>query len=194
MENILKQIRNQAEQDQVPIMSDESLDYICAQLSRHGCFDVLECGTAIGYSALYIANCLPQINILSLEKDESRYKIAIDYITQCQLNQQIHCTLMDATQYVPTKMFDACIIDAAKAQNKVLFDRFFPFVKPRGIVIVDNMNFHGHVENIVNLTSKRNLRQMMNKIKQFEEYIASRTDLKVSKIEVGDGLLFIKRL
>ncbi|MDO9592382.1 MAG: O-methyltransferase, partial [Erysipelotrichaceae bacterium] len=62
------------------------------------------------------------------------------------------------------------------------------------IVIVDNLDFHGHNKNVGLLTDRRNLRQMVNKIRAFEDYINSRKDLEVERVSIGDGMMMIRRI
>lgn len=194
MTELLQKIKQEALADHVPIMSDESLAFIVVSLLTHRCKSLLEIGTAVGVSALAIAHEIPDIRITTLERDELRYNKARSNILECNADDRIRAICTDALTYTCKEMFDALIIDAAKAQNKAFFDRFFPFVKPRGIVIVDNLDFHGHSENIENLGDRRNLRQMVNKIKNFESTITSRSDLAVERVSIGDGMMLIRRI
>ena len=190
----LRDIKQKATDELVPIMSDESIEFIVTSLLKYQCKSVLEVGTAVGFSALSIACMIPDVLITTLERDESRFEQAIKNIEQLKLNNRINAVFTDALDYQCTEMFDALIIDAAKAQNKTFFDRFFPFVKPRGIVIVDNLDFHGHNQNVELLTNRRNLRQMINKIKAFEDYVNSREDLSVERVLIGDGMMLVRRI
>lgn len=194
MKEQIERIKQEALDHQVPIMCDESIEYIVVNLLKHRCKSILEVGTAVGFSALSIANAIPDAKITTIERDEIRYAQAIKNIDQLNLSHRVNALLVDALDYRCTEMVDALIIDAAKAQNRTFFDRFFPFVKPRGIVIVDNLNFHGHNENIELLSDRRNLRQMVNKIKAFEDYVNNRADLSVERVFVGDGMMLIRRV
>lgn len=194
MKEQIERIKQAALDHRVPIMCDESIEYIVTNLLKYQCKSILEVGTAVGFSALSIASSIPDAKITTIERDESRYDQAIKNINQLNLSHRILAILVDALDYQCTEMVDALIIDAAKAQNKSFFDRFFPFVKPRGIVIVDNLDFHGHNEHIELLSDRRNLRQMVNKIKAFEHYVKNRADLHVERVLVGDGMMLIRRI
>jgi predicted O-methyltransferase YrrM len=194
MKEQIERIKQAALDHQVPIMCDESIEYIVTNLLKYQCKSILEVGTAVGFSALSIASSIPDAKITTIERDELRYTQAIENINHLNLSHRVHAILVDALDYQCTEMVDALIIDAAKAQNKSFFDRFFPFVKPRGIVIVDNLDFHGHNEHIELLSDRRNLRQMVNKIKAFEDYVKNRADLNVERVLVGDGMMLIRRI
>ncbi len=185
-------IKNQAILDNVPIMSDETIEVICNQIEIHHYRDILELGTAIGYSSLMIAKQCPWVKIDTIEKDPQRHEAALKNKTMLD-DDQITMILHDAKTWPITKFYDLVIIDAAKAQNKALFERVFPFVKDRGMVIVDNMDFHGHVLNIPKVKNRRNLRQMVEKIAAFKVWIASQEHLVSKMIDVGDGLMIIQR-
>lgn len=194
MKEQIERIKLEALEHQVPIMCDESIEYIVINLLKYRCKSILEVGTAVGFSALSIASEIPDAKITTIERDELRYDQAIKNINHLNLSHRVNAILVDALDYQCTETVDALIIDAAKAQNKVFFDRFFPFVKPRGIVIVDNLDFHGHNEHVELLSNRRNLRQMVNKIKAFEDYVNNRADLHVERVFVGDGMMLIRRI
>ncbi len=194
MKELLQEIKQEALAEHMPIMSDESIAFIVSSLLTYRCKSLLEIGTAVGISSLAIAHEITDIKITTLERDEQRYNKAKENICRLNAEDRIFAICTDALTYTCTEMVDALIIDAAKAQNKAFFDRFFPFVKPRGIVIVDNLDFHGHSENIDNLGHRRNLRQMVSKIKSFESYISSRDDLSVERVLIGDGMMLIRRI
>lgn len=194
MKKTLNQIRDEALDQSVPIMSDHSIEFIARVASRFSCMKILEIGTAVGYSSLKLLSLLPEVHITTIERDEERYRQAIEHIQMLKAEDAITALRMDAFDYVPDEWFDLLIIDGAKAQNQAFFDRFFPFVSKRGVVIVDNIDFHGHVSLSNSLgNDRRNLRQMVQKIAKFEQYIYSREDLLVEKVDVGDGMMVIYR-
>lgn len=194
MKEKIEFIKHEALKQQVPIMCDESIEYIISNLLKYQCKSILEVGTAVGFSAVSIACAINDVRIMTIERDETRFIEAKRNIEEMNLSDRIQPVFADALDYQCVETYDALIIDAAKAQNKTFFDRFFPFVKPRGIVIVDNLDFHGHNENIGLLSDRRNLRQMVNKIRVFEEYIHSRKDLDVERVYIGDGMMLIQRI
>ncbi len=194
MKKTLDQIRDEALKHAVPIMSDNSIEFIAKVASRFSCSKILEIGTAVGYSSLKLLSLLPDVHITTIERDEKRFEQAAKHIDMLEASESVRALCMDAFDYLPQEWFDLLIIDGAKAQNQAFFDRFFPFVSKRGVVIVDNIDFHGHVslsDSIGN--DRRNLRQMVQKIAKFEQYVYHRDDLIVEKVNVGDGMMVIYR-
>ena len=189
---MLEHIKSKALNDDVPIMSEETLDVIAQLIQDNHISKILEFGTATGYSSLSLANRCTWVSIDTLEKDENRYQIAL-HNKQLVNDQQVTMICADAKTWPIDHFYDLVIIDAAKAQNQFLFERVLPFVKPRGYVVVDNMSFHGHVATIPQGKNKRNLRQMVTKIVQFLNFVEEQPYLESKLLEVGDGLLIIKR-
>ena len=89
------------------------------------------------------------------------------------------------------KTYDAIFIDAAKAQYKKFFDRYLPFLKEDGIVITDNILFHGCVEN-PQLLSK-NVLGMVKKIDAYNHSLNSLEGFDTFYLDLGDGLTVTMR-
>jgi predicted O-methyltransferase YrrM len=189
---MIETIKQQALHDNVPIMSDDALAYVCQLIEVHRFYDILEFGTAVGYSSLLIAQQCPWVMIDTIEKDPIRYHKACEYKAMLK-NENVIMHQHDAKTWPIIKFYDVVIIDAAKAQNQALFERVFPFVKHRGVVIVDNMSFYGHVHAISAIKHRRNLRQMVEKINKFHLWLQSQNHLETMFVDVGDGLMIIKR-
>ncbi len=189
---MIETIKQQALHDNIPIMSDDALAYVCQLIEVHRFYDILEFGTAVGYSSLYIAQQCPWVMIDTIEKDSIRYHKARENQLMLE-NKNVIMHHHDAKTWPLIKFYDVVIIDAAKAQNQALFERVFPFVKHRGVVIVDNMSFYGHVQALNAIKHRRNLRQMVEKISKFHQWLQAQDHLETTFIDVGDGLMIIKR-
>lgn len=174
----------------IPIMHDDTLLAISKEITLHHCFSVLEIGTAIGYSSLSLAHLHPQLSITTLEKDEDRYGEAIRYQAMLDTRHQVTMICGDAFEFVPSQLYDCIIIDGAKASNQRFFQRFIPFLKASGVMLVDNIDFHGAREADVSHRSKQ-FRKMIHKLNAFEAWIMNHQHVHVTKINVGDGLLKI---
>ncbi len=151
-EVILKEIKEYAKENNVPILQDISLDLILLVLKLKKPDSILEIGTAIGYSAINFSRYLKDINskILTIEKNENMYNKAIENITKMNLSNTIKVINADATQYLETidekeNKFDVIFIDAAKGQYLVFLENALRLVKKGGIIIADNVYFKGRV-------------------------------------------------
>jgi len=174
----------------IPIMSDDTIEAISKEITLHHCFSVLEIGTAIGYSSLSLAHRHENLTITTLEKDEDRYEEAVKYKSLLDQGNQIKMICIDAFEYLPNQMYDCIIIDGAKASNQRFFQRFFPFLKPSGCMLIDNIDFHGARDEDIQHRS-RQFKKMIHRISEFESWINQHAHVNVEKLDVGDGLLKI---
>lgn len=183
-------IEEYAEKENVPIMKKDSIDYLLEFIRKNNIKDVLEIGSAIGYSALKISTT--GANVTTIERDEERYKIAVENINKSNYKNQINIILSDALDVNLTEKYDLIFIDAAKGKNKEFIDKFKENLKTNGFIIIDNMDFHGLVGKSSEI-KKRRLRSLVRKIESFIEYMENQIEFKVTKINVGDGLYLLER-
>ena len=183
-------IEEYAEKENVPIMKKDSIDYLLEFIRKNNIKDVLEIGSAIGYSALKISTT--GANVTTIERDEERYKIAVENINKSNYKNQINIILSDALDVNISEKYDLIFIDAAKGKNKEFIDKFKKNLKTNGYIIIDNMDFHGLVGKSSEI-KKRRLRSLVRKIESFIEYMENQIEFKVTKINVGDGLYLLER-
>ena len=183
------EIREYGENNSVPIMSRDTITTIQNIIKENNIKTILEIGTAIGYSTICFASTGID-KIESIERDENRYNIAISNVEKSNL-KNISLNLMDAFDYNTEDKYDLIIIDAAKSQNRKIFEKFMNNLNQNGIII-DNLSFHGYVGKSNEIKS-RNLRQMVRKIEKFIEYLKENNEFQVEFIEVGDTLGVCKR-
>ena len=173
-------------------MMEDGIELLCKLIKENGILDILELGTAIGYSAIKMAELDSRIHVTTLEIDEERYTQALRNIKDAGLNDQIEAILKDAMSYETEHKFDLIFIDAAKSQTQRYLDHFAKNLKEDGIVVVDNLNFHGMVDD-PSLTENRNTKQMIRKIKKFRDEIQVNEKYHVIFLKnVGDGIMIIK--
>lgn len=182
---LINALENYAKINNVPIMSKDTIEEIKKIIEYNGIKNVLELGTAIGYSTICFAECNIN-NITSLERDKSRFIIACKNVKKSKL-KNIKLINIDALEYNTNEIFDLIIIDAAKSQNKKFFDKYKNNLSDKGIIIIDNLSFHGLVNNSSSIQSK-NLRSMVRKIEEFIKYLNSQNEFDVEYIKVGDEL------
>lgn len=183
-------IEEYAEKENVPIMKKDSIDYLLEFIRNNNIKDVLEIGSAIGYSALKISTT--GANVTTIERDEERYKIAVENINKSNYKNKINIILSDALDVNISEKYDLIFIDAAKGKNKEFIDKFKKNLKTNGFIIIDNMDFHGLVGKSSEI-KKRRLRSLVRKIESFIEYMENQIEFKVTKINVGDGLYLLER-
>ncbi|MGD6967263.1 O-methyltransferase [Rossellomorea vietnamensis] len=187
---LLSEMENFAEAEGVPIMELAGIETLLQHLRIQRPARVLEIGTAIGYSGLRMAEALPDAAIVSIERDENRYKQALDFIKRSPQNDQLDIIFGDALETVQKAEskgpFDALFIDAAKGQYQKFFDLYSPFLAEGGVIYSDNVLFKGMVaeENVEN----KRIRNMVKKLKSYNDWLMNHPDYHTVIIPVGDGL------
>ncbi len=109
---------------------------------------VLEIGTAIGYSGLWIATALTDDGMLiTLERDEARAKRARAHFAAAGVERRTTVMIGDANQYLHkiAGPFDVIFQDGDKAQYSPMLDRLAELLRPGGLLITDNVLWDGDV-------------------------------------------------
>lgn len=191
---IIDQIKEYANKNNVPIMSDSGIRFLTNYIKDNNIKDILEIGTAIGYSAIMMAITSDDIHITTIERDEKRYLEAIKNVKKMNLEDRIHLVYKDAFDVKLSDKFDLIFIDAAKAQNTRFFEKFEYNLNSNGTIITDNMNFHGLVLKNESDIESRNLRQLVRKIKDYKKFLENNNKYRTSFIDVGDGIAVSRKV
>src|SRR5690625_6778832 len=114
-------LEEQAYIDRIPIMDELSMDFIMQLIRMNKPKNILEIGTAIGYSALRMFEAYPETTITTIEKDEHRYNQAISNLKKYNRQNEIKVIPGDALNIMEemvsvNESFDCIFIDAAKGQ------------------------------------------------------------------------------
>lgn len=187
MDNLIKEMESYAEEKNIPIMQKKGIDFLCKIISKSDVKNILEIGTAIGYSAIKMALVNEDINVTSIERDQDRYIMALNNIKKAKLDKRINVIYKDALDVEIKGKYDLIFIDAAKGQYIKFFEKFKENLNPGGIIISDNLSFHGLVEQKERIES-RNLRQLVGKIRKYVEFLENNKEFKTKFYKVGDGI------
>ncbi|MCD8797919.1 O-methyltransferase [Mammaliicoccus sciuri] len=192
----IDELRHYAEQYNVPIMDKISTEFVKQLIRIKDVKSILEIGTAIGYSAMHFASCDPDINVWTIERKEEMYEQAISNIKDFGYESQINVIFSDALEafeLLPTdQSFDMIFIDAAKAQSQKFFELYEPLLKDDGIIITDNILYHGFVSNI-EIVRNRNVKQMVKKVQKYNQWLMNHDKYKTTLINIGDGMAISKK-
>lgn len=185
---LIREMKQYAEVNNVPIMMDEGIDFLTTFILKNHVKNVLEIGTAIGYSAIMMALVDPNLKITTIERDEIRYLEALKNVKAFGLENRITLIYNDAFNVKLDEKFDLIFIDAAKAQNIKFFEMFERNLEYRGVIITDNLKFHGLVEKKEEEIKSKNLRSLVRKIKDYIDYLKTNEKYNTEFFEVGDGI------
>src|SRR5574344_110531 len=188
MIHTIRDIESYAEANNVPIIERDSIEFINKFIQLNGTKKILEIGTAIGYSAILMTLSSPDVEVTKIKKDEKRYREAIKNIKECELDKRIEVVFNDALDVnLSGYKFDMIFIDAAKGQYIKYFEKFANYLNPKGVIITDNLKFHGLVENKDRIESK-NVKGLVEKIEKYVVYLKTNDKFVTKFFDVGDGL------
>ena len=187
MDKKLEEFKKIAKENNIPIIRDISLKYMIGLFKENNIKNILEIGSAVGYSAIMLDNA--GFNVVSIEKDLNLFKIANENKIKYNATNTTFINA-DARFYKINKIFDAIFIDGAKSKYLDFFINFEKNLKIDGIILFDNMNF---AMKDIDTFSKR-LKPISKKMHQFLDYINKLDNYTKNFLEVDDGLLVIKKI
>jgi len=148
--------------------------------------NVLEIGTFTGLSALSIALALPDDGkLVALDKDEETNKVALDFFKKANLNNKIQTIVkpaLDSLDELKNSKFDMVFIDADKMNYKEYYEKSLSLLYKGGLIIVDNVLWHGEV------ADEDNLDKFTVNIRDFNTYVANDKRVEQIIVPLGDGM------
>lgn len=188
----IKDLEEYAKINHVPIMLKDGIEFLTDYIKKNNIKSILEIGTAIGYSSIKMALVNDDIKITTIERDSNMYNEALKNIKAFNLDNRINVIYSDALDIELNDKYDLIFIDAAKSQYIKFFNKFKDNLNTNGVIITDNLSFHGLVEDSSNCS--RNTRQLVNKIKKYIEFLKDNKEYKTEFISIGDGISITKKV
>ena len=188
----LEKIKEKALENHIPIIMDDTLEYIYNLYENKKINSILEIGTAVGYSAICFTEILNKDGFIdTIERDEERIIEAKENIVKTQVEEKINIFSGDAVEILPTinKKYDMVFIDAAKGKYPFFLKEALRMLNDNGIILADNILYKGYVMSDYNKhkqrTAVRNLREYIKEVTENEK-------LDTEILEIGDGLAVTK--
>ena len=155
---------------------------------------VLEIGTFTGLSTLSIALALPDNgNLIALDKNESTNNVAMDFFKKASQEKKIKTIIKPALDSLNelkknNKIFDMVFIDADKENYKNYYDDSLDLINKDGLIIVDNVLWHGEV------VDKTKNDKLTNTIRDFNSYVKNDKKTEQIILPLGDGFTVCRKL
>ncbi len=191
MKNITE-IKDYAKKNYIPIMKDGGIDFICNFIENNNVKRILEIGTAIGYSAIRFAQCADDVFVTTIEIDLDKFIKARQNIIDNKLENRIEIINDDALVAQISGKYDLIFIDAAKAQYIHFFEKYKENLNPDGVIISDNLSFHGMVEDL-SLTHNYSTKKLVKKIIKYREFLEANQEFHTDFYTCGDGISVSRR-
>lgn len=184
---MIEKIEEYAKINNIPIMEKSGIDFLTNYIKQNNIKNILEIGSAIGYSAIKFCLVDNDITVTTIERDNNRYNEAVKNINDFNLQKRIKIINDDAFNVEFKEKFDLIFIDAAKAQYIKFFEKFKINLKESGVIISDNLKFHGLVSgNDENLS--RNVKGLVRKLRDYINFLENNEEFETIFYDIGDGI------
>ena len=188
MKQTILDMEEYAQEYNVPIIEKDSIAFIMQYIKKNNVKNVLEIGSAIGYSAILMASASDDVHVTTIEKDEVRYMECLKNVKKCDLDKRINVVYNDALEVNLTGVqYDLIFIDAALSGYIKYFEKFQYFLAKGGVIVTDNLKFHGYVSNKSSIDSE-NIKRLVEKIEKYIEFLKNNEEFDTKFYDVGDGL------
>lgn len=191
---LLNDIEKYGRDNKIPILLDDTLEFICKKLEEIKPYRILEIGTAIGFSAINFSKYLVDGGrIDTIEIESLRVEQALENIKNVGVEDKIRVLEGDALDILPylNEKYDVIFIDASKGKYLEFFEHALRLCKLGGYIIADNVLYKGMVMSDYN---KHKQRTAVNKLRSFIDMVMENEKLESKLYEIGDGLTVSKVL
>ena len=193
-DEVLAEMEGQAQREWIPVVPPETGELLGLLVRIRGASRVVEVGTAIGVSTLYIARALPADGqVVSFEIDPARHEAARDYLRRAGVLDRAQLRLQDAREGLGALdgAFEMAFVDGVKMQYGDYLELLLPLLAPRAVVAIDNMLMAGTVA-----TGRGDgtwTEDQIEMARALNERVVGMPEFEASLLPVGDGLLVAVR-
>lgn len=187
---VLDEIEKEALDTYVPIIRKEMQSFLRLLLAMQKPMRILEVGTAVGFSAILMAEYGPKdCEIITIENYDKRIPIAKENFKRAGKAEQITLLEGDATEILPTieEPFDLIFMDAAKGQYINFMPDVLRLLKKDGVLVSDNVLQDGDIIESHYIVERRN-RTIYKRMREYLYELTHSDELVTSVLPVGDGI------
>lgn len=192
-DELILEMEKYAREYNVPIVTKEVAEYLKFIVKSNGIKNILEVGTAIGYSGILMAKEIEKNGgkLYTIEIDEERYNLAQENFKKSGLNNIVSIK-GDAVEEIKKidEKFDFVFIDASKGHYMEFFEDSYKLLNKDGIIFIDNIMFRGYLYK----EYPKRFKTIVRRLNEFIEYLYSREGGEFVLLPFGDGIgLFRKK-
>lgn len=183
-------IAREAREAFVPIIRRETAAFLKTVVASVKPMRILEVGTAVGYSALLMAQVMPEgAHITTIEKYEPRIPLARAHFEEAGLTGRVTLIEGDAREVLNrlTGTFDFIFMDAAKGQYIHWLPRILELLEPGGVLFSDNVLQDGNIIESRFAVERRD-RTIHSRMREYLYTLKHTEKLETSIIPIGDGV------
>lgn len=185
----LNKFREYCEERNLPIIHKEVGQFIKLIINQSNAKKIIEIGTNVGYSSIFMSKVMKdEGKVVTLERSEKFYKEALKNINDFGLENNIKVYFGDAVESLDNieGNFDMAFIDAAKSYYTIFFDKCLKIMKPKGIILSDNVLYQGMIASDELVVRRK--KTLVRNLRNYLEYISHDERFVTSVLPLGDGL------
>ncbi|MDU2238163.1 MAG: O-methyltransferase [Streptococcus mitis] len=190
----LKELEDFARKENIPIIPHETVAYFRFLMETIQPKNILEIGTAIGFSALLMAEHAPKAKITTIDRNPEMIGFAKENLAKYDQRKQITLLEGDAVDVLQdlTETYDFVFMDSAKSKYIVFLPRFLELLDVGGIVVLDDIFQGGDVAKDI-MEVRRGQRTIYRGLQNLFNVTLNHPDLTASLVPLGDGILMIRK-
>ena len=188
--SIIDKMEKYAKENYVPIARKDNIEYLQNLIREAKLYNILELGSAIGYSAICMASVSDRVRITTIERDEKMYNEAIKNIKEAEMENRINIIFDDIFNVEFDGKYDLIFIDAAKAQYIKFFEKVSPFLSDNGVIISDNIE----LLDLQRLTDSKKSKRLVEKMSLYKQYLIDLEDYESEFLSIGDGFAVTRKI
>lgn len=195
-DNIIEEIERESLKENVPIITREILNFMIFEAERIKAANILEIGTATGFSGLFLARTANKNKgmLTTIEIDNKRYEKAVENFKKAGILEKNKLILGDALEEIPKldieNKFDFIFMNASKGQYKKFFEMCYELLSDNGTIFIDNIMFRGTVAESEENSPKR-YRTIVKRLKEFIDELSRKHNFVL--LPFGDGVGIVRK-
>ncbi|MEG1751493.1 MAG: O-methyltransferase [Clostridia bacterium] len=195
MNEYLKKLKNESQVANIPILLDETKDFLCKILKETKPHIVLEIGTAVGFSGSIILKTCPTAKLVTIEKDEQSFNKAKQTFKSVEVSDRVTQYLGDAKIILDklcknNQKFDFVFLDGPKGQYLFYLPKILQLLTKDGVLFADNIAYHNKTFAEGFVPHKH--RTIVIRLRKFIEELKNNSKLSTQYYNVGDGVIVSK--
>jgi caffeoyl-CoA O-methyltransferase len=187
--SLLRRLEEEAQAEGIPIIRPAAAAFLRMLCEIQNPRNILEIGTAIGYSTIHMAEAAARAEVVTIEIDSERAARAALNFQEAGLAERIRLIEGDALEHLPSmrETFDLIFIDAAKGKYVQFMEEAFRLCAPGGIIVSDNVLYRGLTALPPEEVNRRH-RSTARRLREYNEWLANHPGLSTTFLTVGDGM------
>jgi len=180
-----------ARENHIPVLKDDSRQFLVDFTKKLKPKKILEIGTAVGYSGSFMLLSSEDSFLTTIEKKEESFNLATQTFQELGLTKRVKQILGDGFEEIcklneSGEKYDLIFLDGPKGQYLKYYPILLQMLEKKGCLLVDNVLFKGLVRETFDVGHKK--RAMITKLRKFMYEIENREDLNTTIYEIGDGI------